>query len=127
MFSKGSSINLVLRSITFYFLAIAPFALTSTVNAAGSANADEIIEEVIVTGSRIPQNSNLVSSSPVTQVGAEELIYGGIVRIEDLLNDLPQTRGNNASTDSNGAVGTSSVDLRGLGRDRTLVLLNASA
>ena len=124
MFSKGSSINLVLRSITFYLLAIAPFALTSTVNAAGSANADEIIEEVIVTGSRIPQNSNLVSSSPVTQVGAEELIYGGIVRIEDLLNDLPQTRGNNASTDSNGAVGTSSVDLRGLGRDRTLVLLN---
>ena len=115
MFSKGSSINLVLRSITFYLLAIAPFALTSTVNAAGSANADEIIEEVIVTGSRIPQNSNLVSSSPVTQVGAEELIYGGIVRIEDLLNDLPQTRGNNASTDSNGAVGTSSVDLRGLG------------
>ena len=124
MFSKGSSINLVLRSITFYFIAVAPFAMTSAVNAAESANSDEIIEEVVVTGSRIPQNSNLVSSSPVTQVGAEELVYGGIVRIEDLLNDLPQTRGNNASTDSNGAVGTSSVYLRGLGRDRTLVLLN---
>lgn len=124
MFSKGSSINLVLRSLAFYLLAFAPFALTPIVNAAGSASSEEIIEEVIVTGSRIPQNSNLISSSPVTQVGAEELIYGGIVRIEDLLNDLPQTRGNNASTDSNGAVGTSSVDLRGLGRDRTLVLLN---
>ena len=124
MLSKGSSINLVLRSIRFYLVAAMPFALSSIANAADTASADQIIEEVVVTGSRIPQNSNLLSASPVTQVGAEELVYGGIVRIEDLLNDLPQTRGNNASTDSNGAVGTASVDLRGLGRDRTLVLLN---
>ena len=93
MLSKGSSINLVLRSITFYLLAAMPFALSSIANAADTASADQIIEEVVVTGSRIPQNSNLLSASPVTQVGAEELVYGGIVRIEDLLNDLPQTRG----------------------------------
>lgn len=82
------------------------------------------IEEVLVTGSRIPQKTNLISASPVTEVDADELLYTGAVRIEDLLNDLPQTFANNNSTDSNGAVGTASVDLRGLGRERTLVLVN---
>ncbi len=82
------------------------------------------LEEVVVTGSRIPQKANLVSASPVTQVDADEFLYTGTVRVEDLLNDLPQTFSDNNSTDSNGAVGTASVDLRGLGRDRTLVLVN---
>ncbi len=84
----------------------------------------DLLEEVVVTGSRIPQKANLVSASPVTQVDADEFLYTGTTRVEDLLNDLPQTFSDNNSTDSNGAVGTASVDLRGLGRDRTLVLVN---
>lgn len=82
------------------------------------------IEELIVTGSRIPQNTNLESASPVTTVGADEFLYTGITRVEDLLNDLPQVTGSNSSNDANGATGTATVDLRDLGPARTLTLVN---
>ena len=80
-------------------------------------------EEIVVTGSRIPQ-PNLQSVSPVTQVGAEEIATRGITRIEDMLNELPQTLPGQDGSVSNGASGTATVDLRGLGSNRTLVLLN---
>ena len=97
--------------------------LSSTAYSQSDENSNQI-EEIVITGSRIPQKSNLVSSSPVTEVSAEEFLFRGVVRVEDLLNDLPQTFASNNSTDSNGAVGTASVDLRGLGVDRTLVLVD---
>jgi len=82
------------------------------------------LEEILVTGSRIPQNRNLTSPSPVTSVGADEFLYTGITRVEDLLNDLPQVTGSNVANDSNGATGTATVDLRDLGPERTLTLIN---
>ena len=85
---------------------------------------DSELEEVYVTGSRIPQNPNLINASPVTSVGAEDFLYTGITRIEDLLNDLPQVTGSNSSNDANGATGTATVDLRDLGPARTLTLMN---
>jgi outer membrane receptor protein involved in Fe transport len=48
----------------------------------------------------------------------------GLTRVEDVLNNLPQIEASNTSFDSNGATGTASIDLRGLGANRTLVLLN---
>ena len=47
------------------------------------------IEEIVVTGSRI-QRRNLVSASPVTQVDADELLFQGTVRVEDMVRTLPQ-------------------------------------
>ena len=85
---------------------------------------DDEIEEVIVTGSRIPRKANLISASPVTELSADDFLYQGVVRAEDLLNDLPQTFASNNSTDSNGAVGIATVDLRGMGAARTLVLVD---
>ncbi len=88
------------------------------------ANAqDELVEEVVVTGSRI-QKANLVSSSPVTTVSAEEFKFQGNVRVEDLLNKLPSVYASNTSADSNGATGTATINLRNLGSNRTLTLLN---
>ncbi len=84
---------------------------------------DVEVEEVFVTGSRI-QRANLVSTSPVTQVGAQEIQEAGITRVEDLLNDLPQVAASNSSGDANGASGTATLNLRNLGVDRTLVLVN---
>ena len=82
-------------------------------------------EEILVTGSRIPQqNTNLLSASPVTQVSADEFLYTGVTRVEDLINDLPQVTGSNSSADANGATGTASIDLRDLGEERTLTLVN---
>ncbi len=80
-------------------------------------------EEVVVTGSRIPQ-PNLTSTSPVTQVTGADIQAAGITRVEDLINQLPQAFAAQNSTVSNGASGTATVDLRGLGADRTLVLVD---
>jgi outer membrane receptor protein involved in Fe transport len=80
--------------------------------------------EVTVTGSLIPRPS-LESLSPVAVLDApEELRLSGTVRIEDLVTTLPQVFAGQNSTISNGATGTASVDLRSLGPQRTLVLIN---
>src|SRR5690606_20146660 len=86
--------------------------------------AQDRVEEVVVTGSRIATDPNLVTSSPVTAVKAEELQFRGITRVEDMLNDLPQVVPELTANESNGATGTGTIDLRGLGSDRTLVLTN---
>ena len=81
-------------------------------------------ETVVVTGSLIPQSGNLVETSPVTEIGAEEFDVRGALRAEDIVNTLPQAFGAQGSNLANGATGTASVNLRGLGSERTLVLLN---
>jgi len=81
------------------------------------------LEEITVTGSRIPAR-NLISSSPVTTLSNEEISFQGVTRIEDMLNRLPQVYADQTSTLANGATQTATVDLRGLGSDRTLVLIN---
>lgn len=80
-------------------------------------------EAIIVTGSRIPQ-PNLESSAPVTVVNSEDIKLQGTTKMEDLLNSLPGVSASQASTLANGADGTASVDLRGLGTSRTLTLVN---
>ncbi|MDZ4113782.1 MAG: TonB-dependent receptor [Brevundimonas sp.] len=79
--------------------------------------------DVVVTGSRIPQ-SNLVTTSPVTQVTGEDIDSTGVTRIEDLISQLPQAFAAQNSTVSNGASGTATVSLRNLGSSRTLVLID---
>lgn len=101
----------------------AALVMPGAVYAQESGDAAQELEEVMVTGSRI-QKANLVSSSPVTQIGAEDIQVGGITRVEDLLNDLPQVAASNSSGDANGATGTATLNLRNLGTERTLVLVN---
>ena len=84
----------------------------------------EMLEEVIVTGSRLISEDGFGQTSPVTVVGMDEISSYGLTRVEDVLNNLPQIEASNTGFDSNGATGTASIDLRGLGANRTLVLLN---
>lgn len=94
-------------------------------DAASEAAATETTDDtaIVVTGSRIA-SPNMTASAPVTTVGAEEIKIAGVQRTEDLLNSLPQVvAGQNANT-ANGATGTATVDLRGLGSSRTMVLIN---
>jgi iron complex outermembrane receptor protein len=79
--------------------------------------------DITITGSRIRQ-PNLTSVSPVTAVNSEEVRVTGTTRTEDLVNSLPQVFAGQSSTVSNGASGTATVDLRNLGPERTLVLIN---
>ena len=87
------------------------------------AQEDTTVTELVVTGSRIPQ-PNLTSVSPVTAVSNETIKLEGTTRVEDLLNALPQTFAGQTSEVSNGATGTATVNLRGLGAARTLVLVD---
>ena len=79
--------------------------------------------DIVVTGTRLP-SANITSVAPVTTVTSQDIKLQGITKVEDLLNSLPQVFAGQASTLSNGADGTATVDLRGLGPQRTLVLVN---
>ncbi len=81
------------------------------------------VGSVIVTGSRIKQ-PNLTSISPVTAVSSEAIKLEGVTRVEDLVNNLPQAFADFGGNLSNGATGAATVNLRGLGAQRTLVLVN---
>jgi len=85
------------------------------------------LDEVVVTGSRI-KGSELDSASPVTIIGAEVIYDSGISNVEDILQQMTASAGpagnsTNAYWTSNG-YGTAQTNLRGLGINRTLVLLN---
>ncbi len=81
------------------------------------------LAEVVVTGSRL-QTPNETAISPITTVSAADVQATGLTRVEDILNNLPMVFAGMNSTTSNGADGTASIDLRGLGNQRTLVLVN---
>jgi len=88
-----------------------------------AAETSPELQEVVVTGSRISA-PNLEAISPVTAVTSEEIKTTGVVRIEDLLNSLPQVVADQGSGLSMGSNGTATLNLRGLGAQRTLVLVN---
>ncbi|HWZ61808.1 MAG TPA: TonB-dependent receptor [Steroidobacteraceae bacterium] len=79
--------------------------------------------EVVVTGSRL-QTPNQTSISPITTVSAADVQATGLTRVEDVLNNLPMVFAGMNSTTSNGADGTAALDLRGLGNQRTLTLVD---
>lgn len=105
-------------------------AAVATVAAGGSVYAQDDgsdaveLEEIIVTGSRIAMDANLSTTSPVMTISSDEFVNRGITRVEDMINDMPQIVPELTSNEANGATGTATLDLRGLGSERTLVLIN---
>ena len=88
---------------------------------AAEADADDAI---VVTGSRI-QRPDLEGPSPVTTVSAEQFDLTGTVTVETLLNELPQIiPGNTRVSNNQGGESFSTIDLRGLGPQRTLILVD---
>ncbi len=82
------------------------------------------VESVIVTGSRLP--STFEAPTPVTVVDATQIRLSGSVNIEDTLNETPQFRGSQGDGKFNNGQGTggATLNLRGLGANRNLVLVN---
>jgi outer membrane receptor protein involved in Fe transport len=103
-------------------MAAAAAALAGSPAQAQDTGAEEE-EAIVVTGSRIPQ-PNLYTTSPVTQLTADDITTQGVTRVEDMTNQLPQVFAAQGSNVSNGASGTAQVSLRGLGAGRTLVLID---
>lgn len=84
---------------------------------------DGVVEELVVTGSRI-RRPGLVSSSPITSVGAAQIEQAQEVTIERVIKDLPFSIPGDGQNVNNGTAGAATIDLRGLGPERNLVLLN---
>ena len=84
-------------------------------------------QSVVVTGSRI-RSIDATSISPVTSVGALEFTQRGVLRVEDLINTLPQAYADQSGGGNRGgtvgASGTATINLRNLGSQRTLVLID---
>ena len=88
--------------------------------------ADERIEEVVVTGSFI-KGTPIDSESPVTVLERDELVRQGSPSIVEIVRRLSASSGVDGESNqfqSNASEGVANVNIRGLGPQRTLVLLN---
>ncbi len=106
----------------FSLLSVAPGALTYAQQA--DEADDEAIEEIITTGSRIRRN-DFSSMSPLTVVGGQAILEQGVSNLGEALRDQPSigSGGFNQTSILSGG-GATSVDLRNLGPDRVLILIN---
>jgi outer membrane receptor protein involved in Fe transport len=102
----------------------------SWAQAQGQGQAQRQPEEMVVTGTRLP-SPNAVSTSPIQVVDAEGIKISGKNDVVDILQLLPQAFTNDLGQDLGNrtsglttAGGVSTADLRGLGPNRTLVLVN---
>jgi len=100
-------------------------AVTIGAFAAPAQAQDVDDEEIVVTGSRIVKK-DFVSNSPIATVDAVQFERTFSINTENLLNTLPQTVPGFDRTSNNPGNGSATVDLRGIGANRTLVLVNGT-
>lgn len=87
-------------------------------------NAEEIVEEVVVTGSRIKRTGNTLSR-PVISMTADAMTASGAVSVADALRESTlNSLGSFRESSGSSAQSNATIDLRGAGAERTLVLLN---
>ena len=108
--------------------AVAAAALAATPAAAQNAPGEEAERTIVVTGSLIA-GSREDAPAPVEVIGAEELAAQGSLSMLELTKRLPVSAGvmgdaSQFDIRSQFNEGVASVNLRGLGPQRTLVLLN---
>ena len=102
--------------------ALAQVATASEPDKAEASPSDAV--EITVTGSRISRR-DYVSESPIVTMASETLTQSGATSIEQGLNTLPQiTTSASSQANFNSRAGQASVNLRGLGQQRTLVLVD---
>ncbi len=108
-------------------LVLASMASTAAFAQTAPGASDEAVEvdEIVVTGSRIAR-SDFSSTSPIVTYSEEAIAQSGTVNIEQAMNQLPQfVQGQTSSTVGAVALaGRASLNLRGLGETRNLVLLD---
>ena len=115
-----------LRERSSFVIPIIFVAGTLASRGASAQGQTESLEEITITGSRIVRDG-VTAPTPVTVVSAERLQNLGATNIGQVLNTLPSFRASSSPQTANiqpRAAGTSLADLRGLGTNRTLVLVN---
>ncbi len=107
-----------LRDVLLSGAALTGLVLAGTMPALAQDN-----DVVVVTGTRI-QSPNVVSSSPVNTVDEVELEFQQEANIERVFRNLPATIPGDGQNVNNGTAGAASINLRGLGTNRSLVLVD---
>ncbi|WP_024611429.1 TonB-dependent receptor [Pseudoalteromonas sp. TB64] len=116
--------SLICNSIKFALITAAATASNSVL--AQDEQAITKIERVEVTGSRILREG-AIAPAPVTVITGEQLMNTGAVNIGEALNNLPALGNTYSLANSGRSIGTAGLnllDLRNMGTDRTLVLVN---
>lgn len=107
---------------------LAGLAHAQTVEGAAEEAEGEPVQEITVTGTRIVRDG-YDAPTPVSVISTKELKAEAPANISDFVNTLPAVRGSGTSASSNGALsnggaGVNTVNLRSLGANRTLVLVD---
>ena len=103
-----------------------PMAYSAEVTPKEDAKA---IEEIVVTGTRLHSDSSL-TPTPTVSITAESLQHTGTTNLTDFLSNQPALVGSRGSTQTSGSnagvgeTGLNLLNLRNLGTDRTLVLVD---
>jgi outer membrane receptor protein involved in Fe transport len=114
-----STRGLMLATTIISGFAFAAPALAQT----APTEAEAATEVVVVTGTRITA-PGVQSASPITSIGAAELLLTQVAEPEKLLRSLPSTIPGDGENVNNGTAGVTTVNLRGLGAGRNLVLMD---
>lgn len=120
LLSTTASAFAILMSMPAAFAQTAP-TTSDQPNSSAAIPSEPANTDIVVTGSRI--TGNLASASPIATVSAEQFKQTGAVTLEDTINRLPQIVPARGATSNDGLTGgITTLDLRGLGSNRTLVL-----
>lgn len=104
-------------------IATPAMAQIGTPEGEAQATGQDSQPDVVVTGSRI-RRTDLTSTSPVTVVSEEEFQLQGAVNVEQVVNTLPQVLPGLTGFSNNPGNGAVTLNLRNLGAQRSLVLVN---
>lgn len=107
-------------------LAISTASLTAPLNIAQAAEtgATAEMEKVTVTGSRI-KRTEIEGVSPITIISADDIANSGLDSLTEVLQNSIANNGSSLNGESDGYTDSaSSINLRGMGANRTLVLIN---
>lgn len=98
--------------------------LYGAVGVAQQTQSSAALQEVVVTGTRIAR-PDLESASPITVVSGAAIQDAGITDVGTLIQTIPSMSGSPiGTTTNNGGNGGVYIDLRGMGSDRTVTLVN---
>lgn len=105
-------------------IGVASSAALTTSHVFANDIEEEKVERIEVTGSRI-NRTDVETASPVTVISSDFIMQSGYQSVEEILSTQPSAAGMSlGSTSNNGSGGSATVNLRGMGTQRTLVLLN---
>jgi len=123
--------NAIRIGLRKYAVAGASIALGSVASSAAAQTADQSsapksqsLETIVVTGSNI-RRVDIETANPVVTIDAAAIQNTGKLTLGDIVQSLPaQMNGSNPQVNNGGGSGSATISLRGLGAQRTLVLID---